>query len=87
MFRQARLDAPGALHHIMVRGINKSAIFTDDQDKIRFLDRLKEEWSQSLKEDKSNIWLTNQSKGFFDSPFDELKGCSGPLVSSLCRGT
>jgi hypothetical protein len=39
MPRQARLDAPGALHHIMVRGINKSAIFTDDQDKIRFLDR------------------------------------------------
>ena len=42
MPRQARLDAPGALHHIMVRGINKSAIFTDDQDKIRFLDRLEQ---------------------------------------------
>jgi putative transposase len=40
MPRQARLDIPGALHHIMVRGINKSNIFTDDQDKIRFLDRL-----------------------------------------------
>jgi len=40
MPRQASLYAPGALHHIMVRGINKSAIFTDDQDKIRFLDRL-----------------------------------------------
>ncbi len=31
MPRQARLDAPGALHHIMVRGINKSVIFADDQ--------------------------------------------------------
>ena len=31
MPRQARLDVPGALHHIMVRGINKSAIFKDDQ--------------------------------------------------------
>jgi hypothetical protein len=40
MPRQPRLDAPGVLHHIMVRDINKSAIFTDDQDKIRFLDRL-----------------------------------------------
>lgn len=40
MPRKARLDASGALHHIMVRGINKSAIFTDDQDKIRYLDRL-----------------------------------------------
>jgi hypothetical protein len=42
MPRQARLDAPGALHHIMVRGINKSAIFKDDQDKTRFLERLGE---------------------------------------------
>lgn len=42
MPRKARLDAPGALHHIMVRGINKSAIFTDDQDRQKFLTRLGE---------------------------------------------
>ena len=42
MPRQARLDVPGALHHIMVRGINKSAIFQDNQDKLRFLWRLGE---------------------------------------------
>jgi putative transposase len=40
MPRQARLDIPGALHHIMVRGINKADIFDDDQDKTRFLERL-----------------------------------------------
>lgn len=40
MPRQARLDVPGALHHIMVRGINKSNIFEDDQDKAQFLERL-----------------------------------------------
>ncbi|MBA4371925.1 MAG: hypothetical protein C0402_03580 [Thermodesulfovibrio sp.] len=40
MPRQARLDIPGALHHIMVRGINKAAIFDDDQDKALFLERL-----------------------------------------------
>lgn len=42
MPRQARLDVPGALHHIMVRGINKAAIFIDDQDKSRFLEKLGE---------------------------------------------
>ena len=42
MPRQARLDIPGALHHIMVRGINKSAIFQDDQDRVRFLYRFGE---------------------------------------------
>ena len=40
MPRQARLDIPGALHHIIVRGINKADIFDDDQDKTRFLERL-----------------------------------------------
>ena len=40
MPRRARLDVPGALHHIMVRGINKSAIFDDDQDRQKFLERL-----------------------------------------------
>jgi len=42
MPRQARLDSPGALHHIMVRGINKSAIFNEDEDKNRFIERLGE---------------------------------------------
>ena len=40
MPRHARLDAPGALHHIMVRGIDKSNIFRDEEDKTRFLERL-----------------------------------------------
>jgi len=38
--RQARLDISGALHHIMVRGINQSDIFEDDQDKTLFVERL-----------------------------------------------
>jgi len=33
------LDMPGALHHIMVRGINKGLIFVDEQDKSNFLQR------------------------------------------------
>jgi hypothetical protein len=40
MPRQARLDAPGALHHLMLRGINKASIFDDDQDRALFLSRL-----------------------------------------------
>ena len=47
MPRQARLDVPGALHHIMVRGINKSAIFHDEQDRARFLERLGHQVTES----------------------------------------
>ena len=40
MPRKTRIDAPGALHHIIVRGIERKAIFKDDQDYRNFLDRL-----------------------------------------------
>ncbi|MBI5207935.1 MAG: transposase, partial [Candidatus Firestonebacteria bacterium] len=41
MPRKKRIDYPGTLHHIIVRGINKEKIFRDDQDKNEFLNRLK----------------------------------------------
>ncbi len=40
MPRQSRIDAPGALHHVIVRGIERRNIFLDDQDRYNFLDRL-----------------------------------------------
>jgi len=40
MPRLARLDAPGVLHHIMIRGIERRKIFRDDKDCDNFLDRL-----------------------------------------------
>ena len=41
MPRRSRIDAPGALHHIIVRGIEGINIFKDDADRDNFLDRLK----------------------------------------------
>ena len=40
MSRKSRIDAPGALHHIMVRGIDRKDIFTDKVDYSAFMDRL-----------------------------------------------
>ena len=40
MPRQARIDAPGALHHIVIRGIERRGIFEDDEDRKDFLERL-----------------------------------------------
>ncbi len=40
MPRQARIDAPGALHHIIIRGIERKAIFKDNADRANFLKRL-----------------------------------------------
>jgi len=40
MPRQPRLDAPGVLHHVMVRGIERRALFRDDTDRADFVGRL-----------------------------------------------
>ena len=40
MPRKARIDAPGALHHIIVRGIERKAIFKDRFDRTNFVKRL-----------------------------------------------
>jgi putative transposase len=40
MPRTARLDTPGILHHVMIRGIERRKIFTDNEDRNNFIDRL-----------------------------------------------
>ena len=40
MPRQARLDVPGALHHVILRGIERQAIVRDDIDRAAFIERV-----------------------------------------------
>lgn len=40
MPRQARLDAPGLLHHVMARGLNREIIFKTRDDYRDFLGRI-----------------------------------------------
>jgi len=40
MPRRSRIDAFGALHHVIVRGIARKKIFFDDKDRDRFIERL-----------------------------------------------
>ncbi len=40
MARGPRLDAPGVLHHVMVRGIERRPLFRDDRDRDDFVERL-----------------------------------------------
>ena len=40
MPRQARIDAPSTLHHILIRGIEQRGIFEDNKDREDFLERL-----------------------------------------------
>jgi putative transposase len=40
MPRLARLDAPGAIHHVIIRGIERRNIFRDNEDRDDMIDRL-----------------------------------------------
>ncbi len=40
MPRQARLDAPGTLHHVILRGLERGRILRDDTDRQAFVTRL-----------------------------------------------
>lgn len=40
MPRAPRLDYPGALHHVIARGIERRAVFLSDCDRKDFLERL-----------------------------------------------
>lgn len=52
MPRLARLDAPGVVHHVIIRGIEKRKIFRDNKDRNNFLDRL----SQLLPETNTSCY-------------------------------
>lgn len=40
MPRTSRLDSPGVLHHVMIRGIAKTKIFSSNKDREDFIERL-----------------------------------------------
>jgi len=42
MPRSRRVDAPGSIHHLMVRGVDRGPVFLDDADRARFVDRLRQ---------------------------------------------
>jgi REP element-mobilizing transposase RayT len=47
MPRQARIDAPKAVHHIIIRGIERTAIFVDEPDRENLIEQLSELQSES----------------------------------------
>ncbi len=77
MPRQARIDAPGALQHIIVRGIERKRIFFDDQDRDNFVARL----TTVLPESMARCYAWALIPNHF-----HLLLCSGPVpISTVMR--
>ena len=60
MPRQAGIDAPGALQHMIIRGIERQAIFKNDTDREDFIDR--SSVSRALGRVQADPTLKNMSK-------------------------
>jgi REP-associated tyrosine transposase len=87
MPRRARLDAPGTLHHVIVRGIEKRRIVNDVADRKNFVQRLGElaaatktaVYAWALMTNHAHILLRNSEMG--------LSGFMWRLLSAIdCGG-
>jgi len=58
MPQTARLDAPGVLHHIIIRGMERRKIFIDNKDREDFLSRLE----KLLPETKTSCYVEDRNK-------------------------
>ncbi len=78
MPRQARLDAPGVLHHIMIRGIERRKIFVNDRDREDFLERLSKLLPQTETACYAWVFIPNHAHFLFRSGL-------APLASIMRR--
>ena len=72
MPRQARLDSPGTVHHVIVRGIEKRRIVDDDTDRKAFVDRMGAMADETGTEIYAWSLMTNHAHVFLRSDLDGL---------------
>lgn len=81
MPRTGRLDTPGLLHHIMIRGIERRKIFKDDKDRENLIERL----SVLLPETKTQCYawsfLSNHAHFLFRSGPHGIAGLMRRLLT------
>jgi REP element-mobilizing transposase RayT len=67
MPRLARLDAPGILHHVIIRGIERKTIFRDKADQEGFVDRLSNLIPETQTSCYAWVLMTNHAHFLFRS--------------------
>ena len=84
MPRQARLDAPGTLHHVMLRGIERRAIVTDNADRHEFVSRLGASAMQSRTSIYGWALLANHAHLLLRSGPDGLPRLMRRFLTGVC---
>jgi hypothetical protein len=87
MPRRARLDAPGTLHHVIVRGIEKRRIVNDVADRKNFVQRLGELAAATKTAVYAWALMTNHAHILLRSSEMGLSGFMWRLLSAIdCGG-
>jgi putative transposase len=82
MPRQSRIDAPGALHPLIIRGIERKAIFKDDADRTEFVERMEAIFADSSTPCYAWTLITNLVLHGRCSP----RHLDAPFAYRLCHG-
>ena len=91
MPRQARLDAPGTLHHVMIRGIEGREIVKDGKDRKEFVERMgglavetgTKIYAWALMENHAHILLRSGPKGLPRYMRRLLSGCASITTGDM----
>jgi hypothetical protein len=68
--RSARLDAPGILNHVIIRGIERKDIFRDTIDQEKFVDRLSQLVPRTQTSHYAWVLMSNHAHFLFRSGRD-----------------
>jgi REP element-mobilizing transposase RayT len=86
MPRQARMDAPGALHHIICRGIERRNIFRDNTDRNRFVERLDAVLQRSATPCYAWALIPNHFRLLLKTGNKPIAGIMRRLLTKFARG-
>ena len=86
MPRTARLDAPGVLHHVMIRGIERRKIFRNNKDREDFIERLEILCPETGTDCYAWAFLSNHAHFLFRTGREPLSGLMRRLLTGYVIG-
>ena len=87
MPRTARLDAPGVVHHVMIRGIECRKIFRNNKDREDFIERLDILCPETEINCYAWAFLSNHAHFLFRTGTVPLSGLMRRLLASILNRT
>jgi len=86
MPRTARLDAPGVLHHVMIRGIERRNIFRNNKDRDDFIERLENLCPKTQTTCYAWSFLSNHAHFLFRTGTEPLSNLMRRLLTGYVIG-